>query len=67
MSDPKQIAHDKKVAQEKKHNHEEIAPDAIHKPQPGKKPHLAHHASDEKKGKNQDGDELTEEAPANAI
>ena len=24
MSDPKQIAHDKKVAQAKKHNHEEI-------------------------------------------
>ena len=42
MTDPRNIAHDKKVQQEKKHNHEEIAPGADAKPQPGKKPHLHH-------------------------
>ena len=40
MTDPRNIAHDKKVQQEKKHHHEEIAPGAEHVPQPGKKPHL---------------------------
>lgn len=39
MTDPRNIAHDKKVAQEKKHRHEEVAPTA-HAVQPGKKPHL---------------------------
>ena len=46
MTDPRNIAHDKKVQQEKKHNHEEVAPDAAAKPQPGRKPQLIHHASD---------------------
>ncbi len=40
MTDPRNIAHDKKVQQEKKHHHEEIAPGAEHAPQPGRKPHL---------------------------
>ena len=40
MTDPRNIAHDKKVQQEKKHNHEEIAPGAQHAVQPGRKPHL---------------------------
>jgi hypothetical protein len=40
MTDPRNVAHDKKVQQEKKHHGEEIAPDAEHIPQPGKKPHL---------------------------
>lgn len=40
MTDPRNIAHDKKVQQEKKHRHEEIAPGAEHAVQPGKKPHL---------------------------
>ena len=44
MTDPRNIAHDKKVQQEKKHHHEEIAPGAEHAVQPGKKPHLAPHA-----------------------
>lgn len=48
MTDPRNIAHDKKVQQEKKHRGEEIAPDAASKPQPGRKPHLEHHASDVK-------------------
>ncbi len=47
MTDPRNIAHDKKVQQEKKHKGEEIAHDAVHTPQPGKKPHLQHHESDQ--------------------
>ncbi|MEZ0603845.1 hypothetical protein ACAX43_17060 [Paraburkholderia sp. IW21] len=42
MTDPRNIAHDKKVQQEKKHHGEGIAPDAEHAPQPGKKPHIKH-------------------------
>jgi hypothetical protein len=40
MTDERNIAHDKKVQQEKKNHGEEIAPGAEHAPQPGKKPHL---------------------------
>ena len=40
MTDPRNIAHDKKVQQEKKHRGEEIVPGAEHAVQPGKKPHL---------------------------
>ena len=40
MTDPRNIAHDKKVQQEKKHQHIEIAPGAEHAVQPGRKPHL---------------------------
>ena len=47
MTDPRNVAHDKKVQQEKKHHGEEIAPDAIHAPQPGLKPALKH--TDEEK------------------
>ena len=46
MSDPRNVAHDKKVQQEKKHHGEAVSPDADEKPQPGKKPHQQHHASD---------------------
>lgn len=46
MTDPRNVAHDKKVQQEKKHRGEEVAPDAEHAPQPGLKPALKH--SDEK-------------------
>ena len=42
MTDPRNIAHDKKIQQEKKQQHQEIAPGADEKPQPGKKPHLHH-------------------------
>ena len=41
MTDPRNIAHDKKVRQEKKHRHEEVAPGAAQTVQPGKKPHMA--------------------------
>ena len=40
MTDPRNVAHDKKVLQEKKHNGEEAFPGAEHAPQPGKKPHI---------------------------
>jgi hypothetical protein len=44
MTDPRNVAHDKKVQQEKRHNHEEVAPGAEHAVQPGRKPHLHHDA-----------------------
>ena len=47
MTDPRNIAHDKKVQQEKKHRGEDIAPGADEKPQPGRKPHMEHHESDD--------------------
>ncbi len=40
MTDPRNVAHDKKVLQEKKHKGEDIGADTAHAPQPGKKPHL---------------------------
>ena len=46
MTDPRNIAHDKKVQQEKKHRHQEIAPGAAATPQPGKKTLMESHASD---------------------
>jgi hypothetical protein len=46
MTDPRNVAHDKKVQQEKAHQGIENAPDAINTPQPGKKPPLEHHKSD---------------------
>ncbi len=55
MTDPRNVAHDKKVAQEKKHHGEEVVPDAAEKPQPGRKPHLNHHASDDAKPTDEQG------------
>lgn len=49
MTDPRNVAHDKKVQQEKKHHGEKVSPDADEKPQPGKKPHQQHHVSDQPK------------------
>ncbi len=46
MTDPRNVAHDKKVQQEKKHQDQEIAPGADKTPQPGKKTHMENHASD---------------------
>ena len=43
MTDPRNIAHDKKVQQEKKHRGQEVAPGAEKTPQPGRKPHLEPH------------------------
>jgi hypothetical protein len=41
MTDKRNIMHDKKVQQEKKHRHEEVSPGAVHAVQPGKKPAMA--------------------------
>lgn len=38
MADPRNVAHDKKVIQEKKHHGEEPVEDAAETVQPGKKP-----------------------------
>ena len=46
MTDPRNVAHDKKVQQEKKHQGLEIAPGADKTPQPGKKTPMESHASD---------------------
>ena len=40
MADPRNIAHDKKVQEEKKHHHLDPVPAALETPQPGKKPKL---------------------------
>ena len=47
MTDPRNVAHDKKIQQEKKNQSKEIAPGGDKTPQPGKKTHMAHHAADE--------------------
>ena len=63
MTDPRNIAHDKKVQQEKKHHHEEIAPGADKTPQPGKKTHMATHASDTPKVADEAAPEPSEKKP----
>lgn len=62
MTDPRNIAHDKKVQQGKKHRREEVAPGADATPQPGKKTPMEHHASDVSKMP----DEAAEEGKAKA-
>ena len=63
MTDPRNVAHDKKVHQEKKKHDEAIAPGADHTPQPGKKTHLKHHASDIAKAPAEAAPEPTVEKP----
>ena len=46
MTDPRNVAHDKKVQQEKKHQGKELAPGADKTPEPGKKTPMDHHVSD---------------------
>lgn len=46
MSDPRDVAHDKKVSQEKKHHGEAAGPAGAPAPQPGKKPAAAVKRSD---------------------
>src|SRR2546429_234403 len=41
MGDPRNVAHDKKVIQEKHHKGADVAKGAAHAPQPGKKTQLA--------------------------
>jgi len=47
MTDARNIAHDKKVQQEKKHRGKDVSTGADEKPQPGRKPHQEHHARDD--------------------
>jgi hypothetical protein len=64
MTDPRNVAHDKKVQQEKKHRHEEIAPGSDQSVQPGKKPHMAPHADSALPEPAPDQDEDTKAPPA---
>lgn len=63
MTDPRNIAHDKKVQNDMKHQHEEIAPGAEKTPQPGRKPALEHHASDTQKAPDEAAPEPETEKP----
>lgn len=63
MTDPRNIAHDKKVQQEKKHHGEELAPGSDVTPQPGKKTPMEHHASDDAKVPDEAAPVPTEEKP----
>ena len=45
MADSRNVAHDKKVKDEKKHHGEEAVPDASESPQPGRKPTLVQNDS----------------------
>lgn len=63
MTDPRNVAHDKKVQQEKKHQGEEAAPGAQKAPQPGKKPAMEHHESDSPKVPDEAAPVPTEEKP----
>ena len=68
MTDPRNIAHDKKVQQEKRHRHDEVAPDADSTPQPGKKTPMAHHASDARKSPDNAADDgKTKAAPPSSV
>ena len=40
MSDPRNIAHDKRVLKEKEHHGVDIRTGTLHMPQPGKKPRI---------------------------
>ena len=63
MTDPRNVAHDKKVQQEKKHRGEAVAPGAEQTPQPGKKPPMEHHASDTPKIPDEAAPEPSQEKP----
>ncbi|MFN2454697.1 MAG: hypothetical protein ABR577_10810 [Pyrinomonadaceae bacterium] len=46
MADPRNVAHDKKVMEEKKHDGEDLHEGTVHAPQPGMKPLMEEHESD---------------------
>ena len=54
MTDPRNIAHDKKVASDKTSHGEDVAQGSDQTPQPGRKPHMEHHASDPEAGSEAD-------------
>lgn len=64
MTDPRDIAHDKKVRQEKKKRREELAPSADKNPRLGKKTTKQHHASDVRKVPDEPGPVPTGEQTA---
>ena len=64
MTDPRNVAHDKRVQQEKKHKGQDIAEGAAATPQPGKKPPQDKHAHDAPDEPSGTGD--TESGPASA-
>ena len=47
MTDARNIAHDKRVQQEKKHQGKDIGAGADQTPQPRRKPHQENHAKDD--------------------
>lgn len=47
MADPRNVAHDKTVMEEKKHEGKDLGEGTVHAPQPGMKPHMEKHESDE--------------------
>jgi hypothetical protein len=63
MTDPRNVAHDKKVHQERKNRGEAVAPGSDETPQPGKKTHMKNHASDTAKMPDQAAPVPTEEKP----
>lgn len=63
MTDPRNVAHDKKVAQEKKHQGKEVAPGSDKTPEPGKKSRMEHHASDSPKPPDEAAPVPSEEKP----
>ncbi len=50
MPDPRNVAHDKKVQQEKLDHGEEVAPDAAETPQPGRKTRQEPHPANSEAG-----------------
>lgn len=54
MTDPRNVAHDKRVQQEKKHHGVDINAGTDAKVQPGKKPHMEHTEPDAAHAPDQD-------------
>ena len=63
MTDPRNIAHDKKVKQEKHHHGEEVSPGTEKTPKPGKKTRMENHVSDNPKIPDEAAPVPTEEKP----
>ncbi len=57
MADPRNVAHDKKVMEEKKHDGEDLHDGTIHVPQPGMKPPLEKHEDEAAEEKQSDANE----------
>ena len=64
MSDPRNVAHDKKIQAEKKHHGEEAAAGATKTPKPGKKPTLQKNTGAAESYQQHAHHEKVEETPA---